>query len=722
MPITAHEIMPSHLSSIQCLGASTHLPHPAAAAQPLGLRDAPLSFPGCPAILRSTSQVLLFRGSESKGWVTPHVPRVILPRHSPDNLLTRDNTLGWMQGRSLGWIRIWEDHITESMYRCSPNPLLLCSHWISFTHSPSDTKMQAHSAPDARAVQHFFDHAARILGEANVSRDHQHGALKGRQGEESYGDPFSTTANHQPGGAVRPSIVEEVQDIVKIANVYKVALWTVSRGKNLGYGGSSPVVEGTVVLDLQRMNKIIEVNEEYGYAIVEPGVSFFDLFEEIQRQGMNLWPSVPAIGWGSVLGNTVDRGLGYTPNGEHSQSQCGMEVVLPNGDLLRTGSGAMKDNKSFPLYKGYVTGLRTFLGLQHILLTGFNRGFGPSLDGLFFQSNFGENSILGCTSLRVSVTNCETGVVTKLGIHITPAPEAYATVEVSVPREEDLVPLIGTLSDLMRRSIILNSPSIANIFRIALTSKIPEVHAKLAEYMKPGSNVPVDVLEEIRAQQGWGYWRAYFSLYGSVEMLPALQKTIERAFSAIPGSQVEWREFTGNPGSFITAAEIKEEEIPHSGIPTLAPLGIVDSRQQKGGGHICFSPVLPPSGRELYDWYLTAKQRTVDAKFDFFADFHVYPRYVIAIELVIYTLDEEDAIKNLYTNLLHDASDQGYMEYRTHVSYMDHVASKLDFNQSAFRRFTSLLKDTVDPNGVLSPGKSGIWNSAVLPLRSSQPE
>jgi hypothetical protein len=288
-----------------------------------------------------------------------------------------------------------------------------------------------------------------------------------------------------------------------------------------------------------------------------------------------------------------------------------------------------------------------------------------------------------------------------------------------VPREEDLVPLIGTLSDLMRRSIILNSPSIANIFRIALTSKVPEVHAKLAEYMKPGSNVPAEVLEEIRAQQDWGYWKAYFSLYGSVEMLPALQKTIQRAFSAIPGSQVEWREFPGTPGSFITAAEIKEEEIPHSGIPTLAPLGIVDSRQQEGGGHICFSPVLPPSGRELYDWYLTAKQRTIDAKFDFFADFHVYPRYVIAIELVIYTLGEEDGIKKLYSNLLHDASDQGYMEYRTHVSYMDDVASKLGFNDSAFRRFTSLLKDTVDPNGVLSPGKSGIWNSAVLPLRSS---
>jgi hypothetical protein len=297
-------------------------------------------------------------------------------------------------------------------------------------------------------------------------------------------------------------------------------------------------------------------------------------------------------------------------------------------------------------------------------------------------------------------------------MHITPAPEAYATLEVSVPREEDLVALIGILSDLMRKSIILNSPSIANIFRIALTSKVPEVHARLAKYMKPGSHVPYDVLEEIRQQQGWGFWRAYFSLYGSVEMLPALQQTVQRALDAIPGAQTTSRSFPGVAGQAITAAEIGEEEIPHSGIPTMAPLGLVDSRQERGGGHLSFSPIIPASGRELYAWYLTAKQRTLDAGFDLFADFHVYPRYVLGIELVIYTLGEEEAAHALYKDLLHDGSEQGFIEYRTHVRYMDAVAAKQDFNDSAFGRFTGLLKDTLDPNGILSPGKSGIWNTA----------
>lgn len=309
----------------------------------------------------------------------------------------------------------------------------------------------------------------------------------------------------------------------------------------------------------------------------------------------------------------------------------------------------------------------------------------------------------------------EAGIVTQLGIHITPAPEAYATVEVSVPREEDLVPLVGTLSDLMRRSIILNSASIANIFRLALTSEVPEAQAKLAQYMKPDSHVPYPILDEIRRDQGWGFWKAYFGLYGSVEMLPALLKTVQRAFRDIPGARIEWREFPGTPGQAIRAAEIGREEVPHSGIPSLAPLSIVNSRSDPGGGggggHIDYSPILPPSGRELYEWYLTAKARTIDANFDFFADFHVYPRYVVGIELVLYALSEEPRVHELYRNLARDGAAQGYTAYRTHVSHMDDLAGRLDFNGHAFTRFAGSLKDFLDPNGILSPGKSGIWNT-----------
>lgn len=114
------------------------------------------------------------------------------------------------------------------------------------------------------------------------------------------------------------------------------------------------------MLDLHRMKKIIEVNEEYAYAIVEPGVSFFDLHDYIKEKKLPLWISCPAIGWGSVIGNTTERGFGYTAYGEHSQAQCGMEVVLPNGEIMRSGMGALENSDMWALFKGYVETLISF--------------------------------------------------------------------------------------------------------------------------------------------------------------------------------------------------------------------------------------------------------------------------------------------------------------------------------------------------------------------------
>jgi hypothetical protein len=91
------------------------------------------------------------------------------------------------------------------------------------------------ATPNAQSLGAFFSDAARLLGEENISRTPKHGALRGPENQDSYGDPFSVATTNEPSGAVRPKTVEEVQEIVKLANKHKVPLWTVSRGKNLGY-------------------------------------------------------------------------------------------------------------------------------------------------------------------------------------------------------------------------------------------------------------------------------------------------------------------------------------------------------------------------------------------------------------------------------------------------------------------------------------------------------
>ena len=78
--------------------------------------------------------------------------------------------------------------------------------------------------------------------------------------------------------AVAPDTVEQVQKVMRIANTFKVPMFPISTGKNLGYGGSAPNLSGSVVLDLKRMNRVLEVDDKRHFALVEPGVSYFDLY------------------------------------------------------------------------------------------------------------------------------------------------------------------------------------------------------------------------------------------------------------------------------------------------------------------------------------------------------------------------------------------------------------------------------------------------------------
>ena len=119
--------------------------------------------------------------------------------------------------------------------------------------------------------------------------------------------------------------------------------------------------------------------------LLEPGVGFYDLYDYLQTRNIPLWMSVPGNSWGSVIGNALDRGLGYTPYGEHTRNFCGMEVVLPDGDMVRTGMGAMPNAPTWQLHK---------------------YGYGPAWDQLFVQSNF--------------------GIVTKAGMWLMPQPRGRA--------------------------------------------------------------------------------------------------------------------------------------------------------------------------------------------------------------------------------------------------------------------------------------------------------
>ena len=134
-------------------------------------------------------------------------------------------------------------------------------------------------------------------------------------------------------------------------------------------GLPAPTSAGQVVVDLgYRMNRILQVNEETCYAELEPGVSFQMLHDELARRGNKLMVSATSgPPHGGIIGNALDRGAGYGPYFDHFGMLCGMEIVLGNGDVIRTGDGGLDTEDPINWH-----------------VSRFSSG--PALDGLFAQS------------------------------------------------------------------------------------------------------------------------------------------------------------------------------------------------------------------------------------------------------------------------------------------------------------------------------------------------
>jgi (+)-pinoresinol hydroxylase len=152
----------------------------------------------------------------------------------------------------------------------------------------------------AKALQQF---AGVVGSQWVISRDDEVATYK-----DAYSPLWGESDEKVASAAVAPDSVEQIQKVLAIANRFAIPLYTVSTGRNLAYGGSSPVYSGSVVLDLKRMNRVLEVSEEYAYALVEPGVSYFDLYRHLRDKGLKLWIDVPDPGWGSPVGNSLDHG------------------------------------------------------------------------------------------------------------------------------------------------------------------------------------------------------------------------------------------------------------------------------------------------------------------------------------------------------------------------------------------------------------------------------
>jgi 4-cresol dehydrogenase (hydroxylating) len=476
---------------------------------------------------------------------------------------------------------------------------------------------------------------------------------------DSYRDAFTPgdiDAN-APSAAVAPANVGEVQKILAVARKSKIPIWTVSTGRNYGYGGAAPRKAGCIVLDLKRMNRIIEVNEKHAYAVVEPGVSFLELHQYLQKRNIKLWPDPAAPAWGGVVGNTADRGVGYTPYGEHFTVQCGMQVVLADGSVIETGMGATANSRAKNVYK---------------------YGHGPWVDGIFTQSNF--------------------GVITQMGVWLLPEPPGYRPYMVSFPREDDIHQIIEIVRPLKVNMIIPNAASTVGLIWEAA------VKATKAQYYSGDGVMPDSARAKMAQDLDIGNWNFYGALYGPDPIMDNNWKIIKESFNEIPGAKFYFAEDRKGDAAFDYRAKLMR------GIPNMTEFGLLNWLGP--GAHIDFSPISPVSGDGALQQFHFMRDKCHEFGFDYIGEFLVGWRDMHHILMLVFNLGDakqKRAVKELFEALVAEATAKGYGEYRTHLEYMDKIASTYSWNNGALGRVNNAIKDALDPEGILSPGKSGIW-------------
>jgi (+)-pinoresinol hydroxylase len=470
--------------------------------------------------------------------------------------------------------------------------------------------------------------------------------------------------------AVAPHSLEQVQEVVRIANRYRIPLYAISTGKNLAYGGSAPVLSGSVVLDLKRMNRVLEVNEQNAYALVEPGVSYFDLYRHIQDRGLKLMLDVPTPGWGSLVGNALDHGVGMTPLRDHFGAQCGMEVVLADGSVLRTGMGALPGAKTWSQYK---------------------YGIGPYADGIFSQSNF--------------------GIVTKMGFWLLPEPEVVRALRVSAPRHDDVIPMVAILANLVYSGVIdsqflLDSP--------VLNGPRDGEFEALAASEGGGDAAQWDRYARARDSR---FWEASFTFYGPEPIVDARWVYVVQRYSSIPGIQ-----FADGPTyRFPMSAETRERARDKAmlGIPSLANFGErTMTRYGIADGHIDFAVVVPMAGQDVLEALKVIggalAQADVGASLGMMSSFH--PRTMLLVSSFPTWRGNREAnlrVRAEYERIVKLAAEHGWGQYRAHAGFMDLAMSTYSMDDNALSRFHATLKDALDPNGILSAGRYGIWPKQI---------
>lgn len=290
--------------------------------------------------------------------------------------------------------------------------------------------------------------------------------------------------NRQVSAILYPDSSQNIKKIVEIANEYQIPIYPFSTGKNWGYGSINPAVDNCVLVDLSRLNKILDFEPETGILTVEPGVTQRQLDQFLKQ---NKYPYlIPVTGAGpdcSLVGNALERGYGITPHADHFGAVMDLEAVLPNGEVYRSMLGRLGGDAVDKAFKW---------------------GMGPYIDGLFSQSNF--------------------GIVTQMTIALAPKPKCVEAFFFSVKKPEDLERAVVKIRQVLKEvGSVTGSINLMNKHRVLSMSEPYPV-----DHIGADGLITDKELRKMMRRNQVMEWTGVGAIYGTKRVVAATRAEIRR--------------------------------------------------------------------------------------------------------------------------------------------------------------------------------------------------
>jgi 4-cresol dehydrogenase (hydroxylating) len=514
--------------------------------------------------------------------------------------------------------------------------------------------------------------------------------MKDQKSRDHYGRS-TLSQGTSPLMIIKPKNRSEIQEIIRVSLGYRVQLHTISTGKNWGYSDSCAVDENAVILDLSRMNSILDVNEKMCYVTIEPGVTQGQLFTYLNDNKIPLWmDATGASSDTSIIGNVLERGFGYSPYGDRYNKSCSYEVILPNGEVLTTGFGHYRSSLAANVNKS---------------------GIGPSIDGLFTQSNF--------------------GIVTKMTIWLMRQPEDFRAVFFVAKNKNDIVSLVDKIRPLAIDGTIRSVVHMSNDLRqISTLQRSPYL----------SNNDTVSFLSEndrelLRHKYGVGCWFGAIGFYGSVNQNNADIILVKKSFRGIKGLKlysfgayrmILFKKFVSMLSFFSSESffyhkynkikiifELMQGKAPSSSVvgglwrvkkSSVAEV-VSGSPLDHGSGFYWISPILSMDGVEISKMNSMVEPIFNKFGFDFMQTIStISDRSLCAVMTIYFDKHNSEELKKAkccHDEVVEFLFKNGYPLYRAGNQSMRY----LDTHEDYFFDFLKKIKLAIDPNNLFSPGK-----------------